>query len=54
MCVCMQNVVEISQCRANFGQPTEYLMVFITVESFVGIASVVSMMQRFEYFACLA
>jgi len=32
----------------------EYLVVFITVQNFVGIGTVVFITQMFDYFACLA
>jgi len=42
-------------CGVNFGTTyNENLVVFITVQNMVGIASVVLIIQKFEYFACLA
>ena len=32
----------------------EYLLVFITVQSLTGIAVVVLIISKFQYFACLA
>jgi len=36
------------------GQPAEYLVVFITMQNLVGIARVVLIIQKFEYFVHLA
>jgi len=42
-------------CGANFGSThNENLMVYITVQNLVAIALVVSILQKFEYFARLA
>jgi len=37
-----------------WNKPKEYLVVFITVPNLVGIASVVLIILKFAYFACLA
>jgi len=42
-------------CRAHFRTThKEYLLIFITVHNMVGIAVVVSIVRKCEYFACLA